>query len=119
MNVYELRVLIVNSFYTNVIFNEYSLEHASTMCYETFVGEINFDSIDNIMAITTIIRLQIRNGLQLTEVDIENMRRLLESVKIVPINTILDENEYEYFEGYIIGIEMVYNELIEKQNENK
>lgn len=109
---FELKFLITDSFYSEVLKNKYSFEQSSGICYESFSEYINCDSIECIVSISTIIRLKIRHELQLTEYDIKNINKILRLVKVIPLNTILNDSENEYLEEDIQIIEYEYNKLV-------
>lgn len=112
VNFFELKFLIIDSFYVDVLKNDYTLQQASGICYESFLEYINSDGIESMIAISTIIRLKIRHKLQLTEYDIKNMKKVLQQAKELPLNEILNESEIEYLQEDIDIIQYQYNKLI-------
>lgn len=114
INFFELKYLIVDSFYLESSRNGYTYEQASGICYESFAEYVNSDKLEGIIAISTIIRLKLRHSLQLTQHDILNIKKILFLYSTLDVGEFLNESESEYLEEDIAIIEYAYKE-IEKQ----
>ena len=73
--------------------------------------KIKTDNIESVIAISSIIRLKLRHGLQLTQNDIQKIKKVLLLYKTLQVNSLLDESEMEYLEEDIAIIEYKYKEL--------
>ncbi|SFK09781.1 MULTISPECIES: hypothetical protein [unclassified Bacillus (in: firmicutes)] len=111
VNFFELKFLITDSFYSQVLKNGYSYEQASGICYESFFEYVNCNSIESVIAVSTIIRLKTRHKLQLTKYDIENMKKILELLNVLHLDKILNDSESGYLEEDIQIIEYQFKEL--------
>lgn len=108
---FELKFLIVDSFYNEVYKNNYSYEQSASICYEAFSEYINEEGVDCVVAISSILRLKLRHDLQLTEYDVKNMDKVLSLFGQMDMKNILKESEYEYLEEDILILEYKYKEF--------
>ncbi len=111
INFFELKYLIADSFYSEILKNKYSFEQSAGICYEAFSEYINNNDIESIISIAEIIRLKIRHQVELTQYDIDNMKKVLTLCKVINVEKILNDSEYEYLEEDIQIIEYYYNKL--------
>lgn len=111
INFFELKYLITDSFYNEILKNKYSYEQAAGICYESFAEYINSNTIESIISISEIIRLKIRHQVKFTQYDIDNMKNVLTLFKEIDVEKILNTSEYEYLEEDIETIEYYYNKL--------
>lgn len=108
---FELKYLITDSFYSEILKNKYSFEQSAGICYEAFDEYINSNAIESIISISEIIRLKIRHQVELTQYDIDNIKKVLTLFKAMNVKKILNTSEYEYLEEDIQTIEYQYNKL--------
>ena len=111
INFFELKYLIMDSFYSEILKNKYSFEQSAGICYESFAEYINSNAIESIISISEIIRLKIRHQVELTQYDIDNMKKVITLFKAMNVEKILNTSEYEYLEEDIQTIEYYYNKL--------
>lgn len=104
INFFELKYLIVDSFYCDVLKNGYSYEQAAGICYESFYGYISGSSIECIVALCSILRLKLRHGVKLNEHDITDMEKVMSLFETLDVKSSLNEVEYEYLEEDVFFI---------------
>lgn len=102
---FELKFLIVDSFYSEVSKNNYSYEQAAGICYEAFSKYIDEEETECVVALSSILRLKLRHDLQLTGYDIKNMEKVLSLWGQMDMKNFLTESEYEYLEEDILILE--------------
>lgn len=108
---FELKFLIVDSFYSEVLKNGCSYEQAAGICYEAFSEYINEEGAECVVALSSILRLILRHDLQLTEYDIKNLDKALSIFGKMDMKNILTESEYEYLKEDIMILEYKRKEL--------
>lgn len=108
---FELKFLITDSFYSEVLKNGYSYEQSAGICYEAFTEYINEENAECVIALSSILRLMLRHDLQLTEYDIKNLNKVLLLFRQIDLKNILTESEYEYLEEDIMILEYKRKEL--------
>lgn len=108
---FELKFLIVDSFYSEALKNGCSYEQSAGICYEAFSEYINGKGAECVAALSSILRLILRHDLQLTEYDIKNMDKALSLFGQIDMKNILTESEYEYLEEDILILEHKRKEL--------
>ncbi|MBD5136134.1 MAG: hypothetical protein HDT39_09290 [Lachnospiraceae bacterium] len=111
INFFELKYLILDSFYLESSQNGYIYEQSSGICYESFAEYVNSDKLEAIISISTIIRLKLRHGLQLTQYDMLNIKKILCLYSTLGVKDFLNESELEYLEEDIAVIEYKYKEI--------
>lgn len=110
---FELKFLITDSFYSEVLKNGCSFEQSSGICYEAFSEYINeMGEAECVVALSSILRLMVRHNLQLTEYDIKNLDKVLSLFGQTDMKSILTGSEYEYLEEDIRILEYKRKELI-------
>lgn len=111
INFFELKFLIIDSFYSEVLKNGYSYEQSAGMCYEAFAEYFNEEGAECAVALSSILRLKLRHDLQLNEYDIKNMNKVFLIMDQIDMKKILTESEYKYFEEDILILEYKRKEL--------
>lgn|GEM_PF-6913071 len=113
VNFFELQYLITDSFYFEVTVHEHTYEQSAGICYQSFYEYISADNISSILSISLLTQLMMRHNVTFTELDITNMKRVLDLSDKINYQDSLDEHEVEYLEEYL---EMVKNKYIELTN---
>lgn len=109
-NFFELKYLITDCFYNEIMKNNYSLEQSAGICYESFSEYINSDSIEMIISISEIICLKIRHNAELNENDKADMKKILDLYNILEIDKILNADECEYLDEKMQIVEYYYKQ---------
>lgn len=112
VNFFQLKWLISDCFYTEILRHDVTMGQAAGITYEAFSEYVNSDSIDSIIAIATIIRLQMSYKFNPTEYDVEYIKKMLALTKTFDIKKLLNHSELEYLEEDIECIEYEYNQII-------
>ena len=113
-NFFELQYLITDSFYFEVTVHDHTYEQSAGICYQSFYEYISADNISSILSISLLTQLMIRHNVAFTELDIINMKRVLDLSEKINYQDSLDEQEVEYLEEYLELVKNKYKELTSK-----
>lgn len=111
INFFELKFLIIDSFYNEALKNGYSYEQAAGICYEAFTEYIKAEGAECVVALSSILRLKLRHDLQLTEYDVKNLDKVLSLFGQIDMKKVLTVSEYEYLEEDILILEYKHKVL--------
>lgn len=111
INFFELKYLITDCFYSEKTLNGYTYGQAAGVCYYSFADYVNSDSPECITAISEIIGLKCRHGVQLTESDTERIQKALRLYSIPKIKAAFTEYELEYLKEDIAFLEELQSKL--------
>jgi hypothetical protein len=100
-----------------VTVQEHSYEQSAGICYQSFYEYISADDISSIQSISLITQLMMRHNVKFTELDTNNMKRVLDLSAKINYQDSLDEHEVEYLEEYIELVKNKYIELTHKKGE--
>ena len=98
---FELKYLITDSFYFEILKNSRTYGQAYGICYESFYGYIVSDGIYSAVAIFSIMLLAIRHNVELSDNNIKLIKTALNKVKSLDIENTLNSAEREYLEDDI------------------
>ncbi|MFD0589137.1 hypothetical protein ACFQZE_14140 [Paenibacillus sp. GCM10027627] len=111
INFFELQYLITDSFYFEVTVHEHTYEQSAGICHQSFYEYIIADNTNSILSVSLITQLMMRHSVPFTELDIKNIKRILELSDKINYQDSLNEHEVEYLEEYIELVRNKYKEL--------
>jgi len=111
MSFFEIKYLIVDSFYSEKLKNNYSYRQSAGICYEDFSEHINNASWEGITVISTIMSLKIRHKIELTKDDLNDIKYILELSRKIKLEMFLTEIEMEYLEEDLQLLAFKLNEI--------
>lgn len=111
---FQIKYLIIESFYYEVCVNNCSYAQAAGICYEEFLEYIKSRGIESIVAESTIIRLKYRHKVSIDTSDINSMKSILEKSKELCEESFLNKESMEFFSEELDFI----SEMIERQKAN-
>lgn len=95
---FELKYLIIDTFYSEWTRNGYTPRQAWGICYESFTEYIISETEESVVAICTIIRLKLRHKIPLDEYDTKEIQKAIRLYEVPEIKAAFNEIELEYLE---------------------